>query len=198
MARGRDIFYMVTPLLMFAETIFSRLPSRARLIVMDWLRYRKGLLGIAARYVAVRTLAGSVGDVVLIYEDVYFKGIAKLSLGSHISIHPMTYIDAAGGIRIGNNVSIAHGVTIMSTNHTFDNPDVPIRESPLENSEVKIGDDVWIGAGVKIMAGTKIGDRVVLGAGAVVTRDIPSNTVAVGVPARPIKSIHPQWPSAEY
>jgi acetyltransferase-like isoleucine patch superfamily enzyme len=56
-------------------------------------------------------------------------------------------------------------------------------------SSVTTGNDVWIGAGVRILASVTIGDHVVIGVGAVVTRDIPSQSLAVGVPARPVKSV---------
>jgi acetyltransferase-like isoleucine patch superfamily enzyme len=101
----------------------------------------------------------------------------------------MSYIDATGGLDIGSDVSIAHGVTVMTTEHDFSGGDRPIRENALIYSPVTIGNDVWVGAGVKILAGVTIGNRVVIGAGAVVTKSIPSNSLSVGVPARVTKSI---------
>ena len=56
-------------------------------------------------------------------------------------------------------------------------------------SEIRIGNDVWLGANVTILPGVSIGDNVVVGAGAVVTKDIPDNSLAVGVPARVMKKI---------
>ena len=56
-------------------------------------------------------------------------------------------------------------------------------------SEIRIGNDVWLGANVTILPGVTIGDNVIVGAGAVVTKDIPDNSLAVGVPARVVKEI---------
>lgn len=62
-----------------------------------------------------------------------------------------------------------------------------IREQPAEIGEVTIGNDVWIGAGAKILANVHIGDGAVIGSNAVVTSDIPANAIAVGVPAKVIR-----------
>jgi acetyltransferase-like isoleucine patch superfamily enzyme len=104
----------------------------------------------------------------------------------------MCYLEGEGGLSIGSDVSIAHGVTIMTTEHDYDVSKGKMRDAPVKRAPVSIGDDVWIGAGVKILAGVTIGDHVVVGAGAVVTRDIPSNSLAVGVPARVIKRLDQQ------
>jgi acetyltransferase-like isoleucine patch superfamily enzyme len=101
----------------------------------------------------------------------------------------MSYLDADGGLEIGSDVSIAHGTTIMTTEHDYEFSGGTMRDVPVKPAAVKIGNDVWIGAGVKILAGVNIGDHVVVGAGAVVTRDIPSDSIAVGVPARVVKSL---------
>jgi acetyltransferase-like isoleucine patch superfamily enzyme len=124
-----------------------------------------------------------------VFEGVYLRHTERLRLGDHVSIHPMSYLDADGGLEIGSDVSIAHGTTIMTTEHDYAFSGGTMRDAPVKPSAVKIGSDVWLGAGVKILAGVNIGDHVVVGAGAVVTKDIPSNSIAVGVPARVVKSL---------
>lgn len=62
---------------------------------------------------------------------------------------------------------------------------------------IKVGNNIFLGIGVIVMPGGTIGDNVVIGAGAVVTKDIPSNCVAAGIPAKPIKSIDEYWKSVE-
>ena len=92
-----------------------------------------------------------------------------------------------GGVQIGNDVSIAHGVSILSTSHTFEKNDVPIKYQPIKLSETIISNDVWIGCGVVILAGIKIGGGCVIGANSTVTNSIEDYAVAVGSPAKVIK-----------
>ncbi len=76
----------------------------------------------------------------------------------------------------------------MTTEHSFDDPDVPIRNQPIPFKPVKIGCNIWIGARVTILAGITIADRTVIGAGSVVTKSISEpDTIVAGVPARFIK-----------
>jgi acetyltransferase-like isoleucine patch superfamily enzyme len=98
----------------------------------------------------------------------------------------MCYLDATGGLTIGNDVSIAHGVSILTTEHEYAVPGVATRDAAVREAAVAIGDDVWIGAGARILAGVRIGDHAVVGAGAVVTRDVPARQVVAGVPARAV------------
>ncbi len=92
-----------------------------------------------------------------------------------------------GLIKIGNNVRIAPNVMIISANHVFDNPDIPICKQGMNVKPITIEDDVWVAGRVNIMAGVTIGKGSVIGAGSVVTKDIPPYSVAVGVPAKVIK-----------
>ncbi|WP_229660717.1 acyltransferase [Marmoricola endophyticus] len=104
-----------------------------------------------------------------------------------MSIHPFCYLDGTGGLRIGDDVSIAHAVSIMTTNHTWDSSDVPIRDQAVSEAPTRIGSDVWIGAGARVMAGITIGDHAVVAAGAIVTRDVAPSDVVAGIPAVVIK-----------
>lgn len=89
-------------------------------------------------------------------------------------------------VRIGDNVIMDAYVLVIGHNHGI-KAGQPIGNQPAEIGEVVIGDDVWIGAGAKILNGCHIGDGAVIGSNAVVTSDIPANAIAVGVPARVIK-----------
>ena len=92
-----------------------------------------------------------------------------------------------GGIEIGNDVSIAHGVTIMATEHNFSKKEEKIRDQGVISVPVRIEDDVWIGAKAVILCGTTIRSGCVIGAGAVVTKTTEPLGVYVGVPAQRIK-----------
>jgi acetyltransferase-like isoleucine patch superfamily enzyme len=99
----------------------------------------------------------------------------------------MCYVDATGGITIGNDVSIAHGVTIMSTTHTHGRDDLPIKYQPVELKETVIGDNCWIGAQSVILAGVTIGDGCVVAANSVVNRDVPPGSIVAGSPGKVVK-----------
>jgi len=89
-------------------------------------------------------------------------------------------------ITIGNNVKFGPGVHIYAATHPLDS----VTRRDVEYAKaVHIGNDVWIGGGVKILPGVVIGDCCVIGAGSVVSKDIPSNSLAVGVPAHVINQI---------
>lgn len=105
-----------------------------------------------------------------------------LSLGSGY-MNTNGQIDCYNSITIGNNVKIGPNVVIRdSDNHQI------IREGGVESAPICIGNNVWIGLNTIILKGVTIGDGAVIGAGAVVTKDIPSNCLAVGVPAKVVKS----------
>jgi acetyltransferase-like isoleucine patch superfamily enzyme len=128
------------------------------------------------------------GQLVDVRQSVVFAARNNARIGSRVSIHPFSYIDATGGVTIGDDVSIAHAVTIMSTEHRFDRNDIAIRDQGTIEKPVTIESDVWIGAGARILGGVTVGQGAVIAAGAVVNRDVPRQTVSAGVPARPIRS----------
>ena len=146
-------------------------------------------LQIVLRYYKFRLLFKSTGTNVSIHNKVIIKHPENINIGSNVSIHPLCYLDAEGNIEIGNNVSIAHNTTILSSNHTWQDPATPIKYNPKSYSDVIIEDDVWIGCGVRIMGGVRIRKRCVIAAGAVVTKECKSNALYAGVPARFIKAI---------
>ena len=89
-------------------------------------------------------------------------------------------------IKIGNDVLFGPGVYVYSGNHSFKRNQL-IRKQPYTEKSVEIGNDVWIGVNALIMPGVKIGNGAVIGAGSVVTKDIPEYSIAVGSPAKVIK-----------
>lgn len=108
----------------------------------------------------------------------------KIKIGdrSYPGWSPNCYIQAKNGIAIGNNLRMGPGVCIISANHKLTDYDQWEMAKP-----ISIGSNVWLGAGSKIMPGVTIGDNVVVASNAVVTSDIPSNTIVGGVPAKIIR-----------
>lgn len=111
-----------------------------------------------------------------------------ISIGDNCSVNPYTIIYGVGGATIGNGVRIAAHTTIIPENHVPGSDDVPLYLAGTTKQGIHIEDNVWIGTGVRILDGVRIGRNAVIGAGSVVTRSIPADTTAVGVPARVIKS----------
>jgi acetyltransferase-like isoleucine patch superfamily enzyme len=107
-----------------------------------------------------------------------------MSLWLTILLH--NYIDLIG-IKIGNDVSIAHNTSILSEEHIYSNINLNIKDQGCEYRRTVIKNNVWIGAGCRILGGTRIGSGVVVAAGAVVKGEIPNNYIVGGVPVRLIK-----------
>jgi lipopolysaccharide O-acetyltransferase len=117
----------------------------------------------------------------------------KIVIGDDVQVNNNVHIAATKNVSIGNRVLIASGVFIADHNHGVysgddqSNPNVPPAARPLSSSSVAIGDDTWLGEHVCVLPGVRIGKGVVVGAGAVVTADLPDFVLAVGSPARVIK-----------
>jgi acetyltransferase-like isoleucine patch superfamily enzyme len=111
-----------------------------------------------------------------------------IHIGDNCSVNPFTIIYGSGGAYIGDNVRIAAHVVIVPENHNPGTDDIPVHLSGKTSKGIRIDDNVWIGAGVKILDGVCIGRNAVIGAGSVVTHAIPANATAVGVPARVVKT----------
>ena len=103
----------------------------------------------------------------------------------------VTILDV-GEVHIGSHVLLAPNVQIYTATHSMDY--LERRSWTAYNKPVRIGDDCWIGGGAIICPGVTIGPRSIIGAGAVVTRDIPADSLAVGNPARVIRTLSPDEP----
>lgn len=158
-------------------TLISKLPNS---------RYLKVSNAIRVWYIAkiLKLIDNSVGCI--IEEGVYISsGKDSVKLGSYSHINENVFIQSA---TIGNYVIIAPNVVLLSHSHNHSKIDVPIvNQGMTENTPVIIEDDVWIGRNVIIMPGCKIGKGAIIGAGAIVTKDIPKYAIAVGVPAIVVK-----------
>jgi acetyltransferase-like isoleucine patch superfamily enzyme len=126
-------------------------------------------------------------DTWLFYHCMLSASGGWIKIGSNCTVNSFAVLYGHGGLEIGNGVRISAHVVIVPMNHIYKNREIPIYMQGETRKGIKIEDDVWIGAGAKILDGVKIGTGSVIGAGAVVTKDIPPYSVAVGIPARVIK-----------
>ena len=132
-------------------------------------------------------LLGGLGDDVTIMPPFWCDYGYNISIGSHFySNHNMIITDGAK-VTFGDHVFIAPNCCITTAEHAID----PMqRMSGMEVAKpVTIGNNVWLGAGVTVLAGVSIGDNSIIGAGSVVTKSIPANVIAVGVPCKVLRPI---------
>lgn len=115
-----------------------------------------------------------------------YVGYIEISENTFIGENVVIY--GHGGVNIGKNSLIAMNTCIVSSNHTIPSSNELIINQPDKLLPTKIGDDVWIGANVTVLGGVKISNGVVVGAGSVVTKDIPPYCIAVGNPAKVIRT----------
>lgn len=135
----------------------------------------------------LQTLLGRTGEQVIIEPPFACDYGYNIEIGENFFANMNCVILDGAKVRIGDNVFIAPNVGIYTAGHPLD---VEQRNKGLEYAyPVTIGNNVWIGAGVHILPGVTIGDNVVIGAGSVVTKDIPSDVLAVGNPCRVIRQI---------
>lgn len=111
-----------------------------------------------------------------------------INIGNNCTINPMTVIYGQGGVDIGNNVRIAAHCVIVPSNHIFRETTIPIYKQGLSKKGIIISNDVWLGAGVKVLDGVTIGEGCVVGANSVVNKSLDPYGVYVGIPAKKIKS----------
>jgi acetyltransferase-like isoleucine patch superfamily enzyme len=112
----------------------------------------------------------------------------SITIGRDVFLGPHTVIYGQGGVEIGDHSLISMHCCIVSSNHSLAGRDEIIRHKPDVLRPTKIGRDVWLGAGVKVLGGVTIGDGCIIGAGAVVTKDLPAYSTALGIPARVVGS----------
>ena len=139
---------------------------------MDTPPYRRFWLGRRSVVESYCCVNNAVGDVVI---GDYTR------IGIHCTV--------IGPVCIGSHVNLAQGITVTALNHIFKDSSRRIDEQGVSTKPVVIGDDVWIGANAVILPGVTIGSHCVVAAGAVVTKDVPNQTLVGGIPAKVIKNI---------
>ena len=123
------------------------------------------------------------GENVDVRSPITGVNLGKVKIGNNVVVMNGSLMMASGGITIDDNTMLAANVQLISNNHDLDNRAV------ITCLPIHIKKNCWIGAGATILRGITIGENSVVGAGSVVTKDVPDNTVVAGNPARVIKKI---------
>jgi maltose O-acetyltransferase len=131
-------------------------------------------------------LFGAGGDTVWMQPPFYCDYGSNIELGERVFFNFNCVILDVCHVRLGDHVFVGPAVQIYTPLHPLN---AEMRRQQEYGSPVEIGDDVWIGGGAIILPGVRIGSRTVIGAGSVVTRDIPDDVLAVGNPCRVVRSI---------
>jgi galactoside O-acetyltransferase len=195
------------------KDILSLIPSAALNVLESWIFFVPGPTGFFLRrvYYARRLKhmgegvlidagvciqnprAVSIGDYVLLSNYVTIEGGMGVTLGKRIHVASYSLIQGSGTVEIGDYAVISAGCRIYSGTSTYEggrrmtSPMLPYEQNYVRKGKITIGKDAFLGVGTIVMPGVTIGEGAIVGAGALVLKDIPPWTIAVGVPARPIK-----------
>jgi acetyltransferase-like isoleucine patch superfamily enzyme len=175
---------------------FAAIEAGVRLRHARHLRLGKGVYLDQGTYLHATPGGIDIGDETVIMHNTELHVFNFRNLPhAFIRIGPGTFVGESvvmrgqGGVSIGRKVLIAPHARIMAVNHAFDDPSRPVMDQGITGTGIVIEDGAWIGAGATILDGVRVGCGAVVGANAVVTRDVPAHTLAVGIPARVIKDL---------
>lgn len=189
---------MANPLLIeileWTDAVIMHTPGRiGSRIRRHWLRRRLKLAEFVYTSTGCKFVGGdtiSLSGVTTINAGAYFNAMGgSIRCTGRVSFNSNVHINAAvgGNISIGDGCMIGPGVVMRTANHSYQRTDVYIWDQGHDLKDITLEEDCWLGANVIILGGVRIGRGAVIGAGAVVTKDIPPLAVAVGVPAAVIK-----------
>ena len=134
-----------------------------------------------------RLVGYRVDDTVRVFPPLYTDFGKNLHIGRGVFINACCHFQDHGGVTLGDGCQVGHGVVFATLNHFLE----AARRKATYPAPITVGRNVWIGSNATILQGVTIGENAVVAAGAVVTRDVPPNTVVGGVPARVITTFEP-------
>jgi maltose O-acetyltransferase len=162
--------------------------NRVFWIIQGLLKYAPFNWIILVRRGLYAAFFAKAGTGLVIHDNVLIKYPDEITLGDHITINPGCILVGKGGLSIGSHAMIGAGTKIVTTSHVMTRTDIPMRLQGMTTMPVMIEDDVWFGFDVVVLAGAIIRKGCVIGAGSVVTGEIPAYSIAAGAPARVIGS----------
>jgi acetyltransferase-like isoleucine patch superfamily enzyme len=147
---------------------------------------------IKLRRILAKRIFKRCGDDVVIHHNVLFNSGRNIAVGDGVFLNRDVMLDDRAELTIGDHAMIAAGVVIETHGHVYDDFSVPFPHSGRTFAPVHVGSNSLLGYKVAVMAGVTIGDRCIVAANSVVTRDVPDQTIVGGVPAKVIKKIVPR------
>ena len=133
-----------------------------------------------------------IGEHVLLEPGVWLTapGQARIRIGQGTFLNLGVMIASAELVEVGEHCMFANGCFVTDADHRFDDPSRPVPwQGFTSQGPTRVGDNVWCGANVVITGGVTVGERCVIGANSVVTRDIPPFSIAAGAPAKVLRKI---------
>ena len=126
-----------------------------------------------------------MNDTLDIFPPFYTDCGKNIKIGNHVFFNSGCKFQDQGGITIDDGALLGHNVVLATLNHCM----IPEQRANLEPAPIHIGKNVWIGANAMVLPGVTIGDGAVVAAGAIVTKDVPANSIVGGIPAKKIKNV---------
>ena len=173
--------------------------------VYRWVRYRAyaavltgrlhvGGRGLLGRRSSLQVRPGgsmTIGPRFVTGDNVLIGATGTLTLGTNVFVNSFSRVVAHRSIVIGDNVVIASGVSILDHDHRthVEDGQLVIENAEFTSEPIRIGSNVWLGDKVTVLKGVTIGDNVIVGANAVVTKDVESGTIVGGIPATVIRRL---------
>ncbi|KKQ25801.1 MAG: Bacterial transferase hexapeptide repeat protein [Candidatus Woesebacteria bacterium GW2011_GWA1_37_8] len=139
------------------------------------------------RSVFWRLFLKKMGRNVDIMKSVKIMSPQKVEIGHYVLLNDGVIIGGQKGVSIGNYVMLSYNVNLVSENHAYQNPLLPIKKQGYFGGPIVIDDDVWIGANAVILPNVTIGKGAIVGANAVVTNNVAPYSIVGGIPAKHIK-----------
>jgi len=178
----------VSGVVLSLKNLYSRARSARAVFTlrMRGAKVGKGVrIGKTVRFDLGKGAGLEIGDRVIIDSGCFITvaGDSTLSIGSDTYIFHNSDISSTAGTTIGRFCSLAPCVSVIDSDHNYDDPRRPIRFQGGTKKKIVIEDEVWIGTRAVVLSGVSLGKHCVIAAGSVVTRSVPSNSLAGGVPA---------------
>ena len=163
-----------------------RVNSETFFWIREFVLHLPGGTGLAYRSCFYNHYFKCKGESLTIQVGVCIEYPQGLEMGDNVLLNRNVWLNAIGGLKIGSYCGFGPGVVIHTSNHNYKRTDVPWAEQGANHKPVTIEDDVWLGASVTVVPGTKIGRGAVIAAGATVVGTVEPYTIMAGIPARKI------------